>query len=74
MLIVPGEAVDTEAFLRGNPLRVRFDAPAQKVIDTVMDRGFEHHYSVIHADVVQPLKIFCKWLGIEAVAVEGQIP
>ena len=71
MLIVPGEAVDTEAFLRGNPLRVRFDAPAQKVIDTVMDRGFEHHYSVIHADVVQPLKIFCKWLGIEVVAVEN---
>ena len=70
MLIVPGEAVDTDAFLRGNPLRIRFDAPAQKVIDTVMERGFEHHYAVIHADVVESLKIFCKWLGIEAVVVE----
>jgi len=69
MLIVPGEALDTEDFLRGNPLRIRFDAKVKQVIDTVMDRGFEHHYAVIHADVAEALKIFCKWFGIEAVFV-----
>ena len=69
MLIVPGVALDTEDFLRGNPLRIRFDGKGKSVIDTVMDRGFEHHDAVIHADVVEGLKIFCKWLGIEAVFV-----
>ena len=69
MLIVPGEALDTENFLRGNPLRIRFDGKVKSVIDTVMDRGFEHHYAVIHADVAEELGIFCKWLGIEPVFV-----
>ncbi len=69
MLIVPGEALDTEDFLRGNPLRIRFDAKVKQLIDTVMDRGFEHHYAVIHADVVDGARIFCKWLGIEPVFV-----
>ena len=69
MLIVPGEALDTENFLRGNPLRIRFDAKVKAVIDTVMDRGFEHHYAVIHADVAEELKLFCRWLRIEPVFV-----
>lgn len=69
MLIVPGEALDPEDFLRGNPLRIRFDGKVKQVIDTVMDRGFEHHYAVIRADVAEGLKIFCKWFGIEPVFV-----
>ena len=39
------------------------------MIDTVMDRGFEHHYAVIHADVAEELKLFCRWLRIEPVFV-----
>jgi len=71
MLIASGTAVDTEPFIRGNPLRIRFDVPVGKLIDTVMMNGFEHHYTVIHADIKDELLQFCAWMEIEPVMAEG---
>ncbi len=70
MLIATGTAIDTEPFIRGNPLRVRFDVPVDKLIDTIMMKGFEHHYTVIHADLKQELLQFCDWMKIETVMVD----
>jgi L-fucose isomerase-like protein len=67
MLILPATAQDTEPFLRGNPLRVKFDSPAEQVIETIMNKGFEHHYAVIHADVAEALEIYSKWMDFEIV-------
>ena len=67
MLIAPGTALDTEPYLRGNPLRIRFDDPVPALIDTIMKKGFEHHYAVIHADVKQELLQFCEWMNMEPV-------
>ena len=67
MLIAPGTALDTEPYLRGNPLRIRFDDPVPALIDTIMKKGFEHHYAVIHADVRRELIQFCEWMNIEIV-------
>ncbi len=70
MLIAPGTALDTEPFIRGNPLRIRFDMPVGRLIDTIMMKGFEHHYTVIHADVQAELLQFCAWMDIEPVRPE----
>lgn len=70
MLIARGEAIDTEPFIRGNPLNIRFDAPVKKLIDTIMLKGFEHHYTVIHADVKDALLQYCAWMGIEPIIAE----
>jgi len=35
-----------------------------------MKQGFEHHYSVVHADIKNELVAFCEWLDIEAVVIE----
>ena len=67
MLIARGEALDTEPFIRGNPLTIRFEAPVKKLIDTIMLKGFEHHYTVIHADVKEALLQYCAWMDIEPV-------
>ena len=67
LLIAGGEALDTEAFLRGNPLRIRFDCSVKDLVDTVIDQGFEHHYALIHADVVEPLRQIARWKGISPV-------
>ena len=71
MLIASGTAVDTEPFIRGNPLRIRFDVPVGKLVDTIMMKGFEHHYTVIHADIKDELLQFCAWMEIEPVMAEG---
>lgn len=70
MLIVPATALDTAPFLRGNPLRIRFDGKVPELIDTIIKKGFEHHYAVIHADVKAELLQFCEWLKIETVTVD----
>ncbi len=70
MLIAPGTAVDTEPFLRGNPLTIKFDDPVPKLINTILRKGFEHHYSVIHADVKAELLQLCEWMNIQPVLAE----
>ena len=70
MLIAKGEAVDTEPFIRGNPLTIRFEVPVKDLIDTIMLKGFEHHYTVIHADVKEELLQYCAWMDIEPVMPE----
>ena len=70
MLIAKGEAIDTEPFIRGNPLTIRFEAPVRRLIDAIMLKGFEHHYTVIHADVKEELLQYCAWMGIEPVMPE----
>jgi L-fucose isomerase-like protein len=70
MLIAKGEALDTEPFIRGNPLNVRFDAPVGKLVGTIMDGGFKHHYSIVHADIADELLELCRWLDIAPVYVK----
>ena len=69
-LIAKGEAIDTKPFIRGNPLTIRFEAPVKNLIDTIMLKGFEHHYTVIHADVKEELLQYCAWMDIEPVMPE----
>jgi len=70
MLIASGAALDTGQIIRGNPLRVRFDGKVEALINTIMKKGFEHHYAVVHADIKNELIAFCEWLNIEAVVIE----
>ena len=70
MLIAAGTALDTDKFIRGNPLNIKFDGSVETLIDTIMKQGFEHHYSVIHADVKNELCAFCEFMNIEAIVIE----
>ncbi len=70
MLIASGTALDTEPFIRGNPLTVRFDCSVERLVDTIMREGFKHHYAIIHADVAQELVEICRWLDIAPVDVK----
>ena len=70
MLIAKGNALDTEPFIRGNPLNVRFDCSVERLINTIMTEGFKHHYSIVHADIENELVELCRWLGIIPVLVK----
>lgn len=70
MLIATGTALDTDKFIRGNPLNIKFDVCMKTLIDTIMKKGFEHHYSVVHADIKEELLSFCEIMNIEAVVVD----
>jgi len=70
MLIAKGTALDTKPFVRGNPLNIRFDCSVEKMVVTIMNEGFKHHYSLVHADIADELRDLCKWLNIKPVEIQ----
>ncbi|QYY34330.1 hypothetical protein [Ruficoccus sp. ZRK36] len=70
MLITTGTAIPTEQVLRGNPMKIKFDADLSKISETLVYGGFEHHFSVIHGDIVEELKDLCRLRKIEPVVID----
>ncbi len=70
MLIAKGTALDTDQIIRGNPLNVKFDCPVEKLVNTIMNDGYKHHYSLIHADIEKELVELCRWLNINPVCIQ----
>ena len=42
----------------------------KNMIGTIMKQGFEHHYSVVHADIKAELLTFCELMNIHPVVIE----
>jgi len=71
LLILTGQAVATGMLLRGNNLKVRTDLPVRQVVERIIERGIEHHYSATYGDLRKDLVEFCTWTGIQAETLEG---
>lgn len=67
MLAATGTAVETERLLKGNPSQVVMDMPVQTLLDTILDEGFEHHYSSVYGSILPELTWICRLLGIRLV-------
>jgi len=70
MLIATGEGLDTDLFVRGNPLKIKFDAGCDKLREVVISQGWEHHYALAYGDLVPELLDICRILDIEPVVVQ----
>ncbi|MFA6815788.1 MAG: hypothetical protein WCS73_05785 [Lentisphaeria bacterium] len=70
MLIATGTGIDTDLFVRGNPLKIKFDAGCDKLRDVVIRQGWEHHYAMCYGDLVPDLVKLCDVLNIEPVVVQ----
>ena len=42
----------------------------EKLVATIMNDGFKHHYALVHADIAAELRELCRWSNIRAVVVE----
>ena len=69
LLIVPGEGVDTDLFVRGNPLRVKFDAGCAALRDELLHHGWEHHFSMAYGDLTEELLALGRAWDIETTVV-----
>ena len=67
MLIMRGEALDRPQQFNGTSGEVRLNGNAGEIVQALMLEGFEPHYSIVYADIVEELKELSKRLGIEAV-------
>jgi len=71
LLIVTGESLPTGMLLRGNNLLMRTDLPVRQVIDRIIERGIEHHYSLTYGDLRRDLVEFCSWTKIQPETLEN---
>lgn len=69
LLIAPGEGIDTELFVRGNPLKVKFDAGCDALRRELLDNGWEHHFSMAYGDLTEELLALGRALEIETTVV-----
>ena len=65
MLVATGEGLDTDMFVRGTPLKIKFDAGCDALREEVITTGWEHHYALMYGDHVDELKDLCRNLNIE---------
>ena len=69
LLIAPGEGIDTELFVRGNPLKVKFDAGCGALRNELLDNGWEHHFSMAYGDLTEELLALGRALEIETTVI-----
>jgi len=65
LFLAGGQAVETGRLIKGNPVKIKFDAPLKDITDTIIENGFEHHYSLVYADIGKELLNICKWLDVK---------
>jgi L-fucose isomerase-like protein len=61
--VLEGEALSTEMVFPGNPLRVRFAAPVQEVIDWIFAAGIGHHWAAGYGHVAADLRAWARIAG-----------
>lgn len=67
MFMAKGKGVEEDRDLVANQADIKFDKPAEDVIDTIMQNGIEHHFAVAYKDIEKELLETCKWIGIEVI-------
>jgi L-fucose isomerase-like protein len=67
LLSVAGTAVEAPLAFSGNSLPVQTKAPAEQIIDAILQKGFEHHYIVMYGDYSQELAEVADLLQLELI-------
>jgi L-fucose isomerase-like protein len=65
LLSIAGEGIDTGQLLHGTPLTVKFNRPAEDLVEKLVESGFEHHYVLCYGDIRKELRLFAKLLDLE---------
>jgi L-fucose isomerase-like protein len=67
LLILEGEALDSPLMFMGNTAEVRPDSGAQKLLDTIIYGGFEHHTVMTYGRHADILTEWARLIGLEVV-------
>ena len=70
LLITTGEGLDTDLNVRGNPLKVKFDAGCDVVRKELLNNGWEHHFAMAYGDLTEELLALGRALNIETTLIQ----
>jgi len=57
ILLLKAHGVTMDKLLKGTYLKVTFDVPVAKVLDTIIYNGIAHHASMVYGNYIKPLEI-----------------
>lgn len=69
LLVATGDGLETDLFVRGNPLKVRFDAGCAALRNELLNNGWEHHFSMAYGDLTEELLALGRALDIETTLI-----
>ncbi len=67
LLVGGGEMLDEPLPYSGTSGVVRFDVPAEDVLDTIMGEGLEHHYGIAYGDHREGLRSYAAHIGVPVI-------
>jgi len=67
MFVTQGKALKTPMSIRGNLSNVKFDSKVKEILETLISKGFPHHYAIVYKDIKDELIEMCHLLHIEPV-------
>lgn len=67
LLLLKAHGVTMDKLLKGTFLKVTFDVPVRKVLDTIIYNGIAHHASMVYGDYIKSLEIAARIKGWEIV-------
>ncbi len=70
LLIATGEGLDTDLNVRGNPLRVKFDAGCDAFRKELLNNGWEHHFAMAYGDLTEELLALGRALNVETTLIQ----
>lgn len=60
-----GKSVETDRELEGSQTDLVFEKNIDEILEIIVEEGIEHHYSVIHENIEDILKEYCKWTDVK---------
>lgn len=64
LLTLKGESMPTDPGVRGNRVAIRFERPVERLMDGLVQWGFEHHYIVAYGDLYDKVAAWARMSGI----------
>ena len=59
-----GEVDTTDMAYEGNPMRVHFRTPVADILQTVVDAGAGHHWTITYGDFTEELRLLSRFLSV----------
>jgi L-fucose isomerase-like protein len=63
--VLVGEAVETDMVYEGNPMLIGFERPVKEILQSAVQNGAGHHWSIAYGDYSVELLLLGKFLGID---------
>lgn len=60
-----GESLPTDTSYEGTPLKVRFDASPDAMLQRIARCGAGHHWNGVFGDYTRELELLCEWAGVK---------